>query len=143
MVAQFEQMGIRFKYPENWRLEREENDDGWSVSLQSPDTAFLMLYLRQDMPSTEEMATTALNALREEYPELEADERTDSLAGVPAIGHDIRFFSFDLTNTCWIRSFYTAQGTALVLCQFNDLEEEKNEPVLRAICASMEVSEEE
>src|SRR5262249_26771314 len=139
MVAEFEQMGIRFKYPENWRLEREDNDDGWSVSLQSPDTAFMMLYLRQDMPSTEEMASTALNALREEYPELEADERMDSLAGVPAIGHDIRFFSFDLTNTCWIRSFYTAQGTVLVLCQFNDLEEEKNEPVLRAICASMEI----
>jgi len=142
MVAEFEEMGIRFKYPENWRLEREENDEGWTVSVQSPDTAFLMLCLRQDMPSTDEVAATALNALKEEYPDLEADERTDSLAGVPAVGHDIRFFSFDLTNTCWVRSFYTAHGTVLLLCQFNDLEEEKNEPVLRAICASMEVGDE-
>jgi hypothetical protein len=141
MVAEFEEMGIRFKYPENWRLEREETDEGWTVSVQSPDTAFLMLSLRQDMPSTDEMASTALEALKEEYPDLEADDRTDSLAGVPAVGHDIRFFSFDLTNTCWIRSFYTAQGTVLLLCQFNDLEEEKNEPVLRAICASMEVED--
>jgi hypothetical protein len=142
MVAEFEQMGIRFKYPENWRLEREDNDEGWSVSVQSPDTAFLMICLREDMPSTDEMATTALNALREEYPDLEADDRTDSMAGVPAVGHDVRFFSFDLTNTCWIRSFYATRGTVLVLCQFNDLEEEKNEPVLRAICASMEVGDE-
>jgi hypothetical protein len=28
------------------------------------------------------------------------------------------------------------------MCQFNDLESEKNEPVLRAICASLELEDE-
>jgi len=142
MVAQFEEAGIRFKYPENWRLEREENESGWTVSVHSPETAFLMLCLREDMPRTDEMAETALEALREEYPDLEAEDCVDSLAGQPAIGHDIRFFSFDLTNTCWTRSFYSTQGTVLLLCQFNDLETDRNEPVLRAICASLEVENE-
>lgn len=141
MVAQFDETGIRFKYPENWQLEREESEAGWTVSLQSPDTAFLMLCFREDMPSTDEMAESALEALREEYPELEAEDRLDSLAGQPAIGHDIRFFSFDLTNTCWTRSFYSSRGTVLLLCQFNDLESDKNEPVLRAICASLELED--
>src|SRR6516225_5099779 len=100
MVAEFEEAGIRFKYPENWRLEREANEAGWTVSVQSPDTAFLMLCLREDMPSTDQISETALDALREEYPVLEADDCTDSLAGQPAIGHNIRFFSLDLTNTC-------------------------------------------
>ncbi|TMQ33765.1 MAG: hypothetical protein E6K70_11330 [Planctomycetota bacterium] len=142
MVAQFEEAGVRFKYPENWRLEREENESGWTVSVHSPETAFLMLCLREDMPRTDEMAETALEALREEYPDLEAEDCVDSLAGQPAIGHDIRFFSFDLTNTCWTRSFYSTQGTVLLLCQFNDLETDRNEPVLRAICASLEVENE-
>ena len=142
MVAQFEEAGIRFKYPENWRLEREENESGWTVSVHSPETAFLMLCLREDMPRTDEMAETALEALREEYPDLEAEDCVDSLAGQPALGHDIRFFSFDLTNTCWTRSFYSTQGTVLLLCQFNDLETDRNEPVLRAICASLEVENE-
>ena len=142
MVAQFEEAGVRFKYPENWRLEREENESGWTVSVHSPETAFLMLCLREDMPRTDEMAETALEALREEYPDLEAEDCVDSLAGQPALGHDIRFFSFDLTNTCWTRSFYSTQGTVLLLCQFNDLETDRNEPVLRAICASLEVENE-
>ena len=142
MVARFEEAGVRFKYPENWRLEREENESGWTVSVHSPETAFLMLCLREDMPRTDEMAETALEALREEYPDLEAEDCVDSLAGQPAIGHDIRFFSFDLTNTCWTRSFYSTQGTVLLLCQFNDLETDRNEPVLRAICASLEVENE-
>jgi hypothetical protein len=141
-VAEFEDMGIRFKFPENWQLEREDNEAGWTISLQSPDTAFLMLSLREDMPSTNSMAETALAALKEEYPDLEAEDCVESFAGQPAVGHDIRFFSFDLTNTCWTRSFYSSRGTVLVLCQLNDLEFEKNEPVLRAICASIQVEDE-
>lgn len=142
MVAQFEESGLRFRYPENWKLEREESESGWTVSLQSPDTAFLVIALDEEMPSIEEVAETALAALREEYPDLDADDCVDSLAGRPAVGHDIRFFSFDLTNTCWTRSFYVAAGTVLVMCQINDLELAKNEPILRAICASLEVDDE-
>ncbi len=142
MAAQFDEGGIRFKYPENWRLEREDTDTGWTVSVFSPETAFMMLSFNEELPSAEDMAATALEALREEYPDLEADDCVDSVAGQPAVGHDIRFFSLDLTNTCWTRSFYSGGGTVLVLCQSNDLELEKNEPVLRAICASLEVDDE-
>ena len=142
MVAEFDEGGIRFKYPENWRLEREDNDAGWTISVQSPGTAFLMVCLRQDGPATDEVADAALAALQDDYPELEYDPCIDSVAGQPAVGHMIRFFSLDLTNTCSTRSFYTPWGTVLVLWQANDLELETHEPVLRAICASLEVDEE-
>lgn len=141
MVAEFEEAGISFRYPANWQLDRQETDAGWTVTLQSPETAFFMLSLNEEMPSTTSLAEAALVALREEYHDLDADECVDSMAGLPAFGHDIRFFSLDLTNTCWTRSFYCENGTVLVLCQVNDLELEKNEPVLRAICASLAVAE--
>lgn len=142
MIASFEDAGIRFKYPENWKLEREATESGWTISVNSPETAFFMLSLHEDMPSSDSLVETALAALREIYPDLEADECAESLAGQPAVGHNIWFFSLDLTNTCWLRSLYSAQGTLLVMCQFNDLESEKNEPVLRAICASLELEDE-
>jgi hypothetical protein len=141
MAAMFEEDGIRFQYPENWKLEREEDETGWTVSVESPGTAFLMVCLRDDLPTPIELAETALAALREDYPDLEADEQVDTLAGQMAVGHDIRFFSLDLTNTCWTRSFYSARGTVLVMCQTSDMELEKNEPVLRAICASFEAEQ--
>jgi hypothetical protein len=142
VTKQFQESGIRFRYPDNWRLEREDTANGWTVSLYSPDTAFMLISCDDTMPTTEDMAEAALDALRTEYPQLEADERIDSLAGQMAVGHDVRFFSFDLTNTCWTRSIYGAKGTVLVLCQTNDLELEQTEPVLRAICASLEVESE-
>ena len=142
MAERFESNGICFLYPENWRLEREETDTGWTVLLQSPDTAFFLLSLDEDGPDSEHVVNTALEALREDYEDLEADECVDSLAGQPAVGHDIRFTSLDLTNTCWTRSFYCADGTVLVMCQLNDLELEQHEPVLRAICASLKLEDE-
>jgi hypothetical protein len=142
MVAEFDEGGVHFRYPESWQLEREDTDTGWTISLQSPDTAFLMITVNEEMPSCDNMAETALEALREVYPDLEADDCVDSLAGLPAVGHEIRFFSMDLTNTCWTRSFYSPRGTVLVMWQANDLELDVNEPVLRAICASLEVDDE-
>ena len=121
MVADFNAEGVQFRYPENWRLVREDNEDGWTITVQSPETAFLMISLRADMPPPEEMAAKALEALREEYPELEAEDSVGSMAGLPALGHDIRFFSLDLTNTA-SHAASTAVWYRVVLCQFNDLE---------------------
>jgi len=141
MVSVFERDGIRFRYPETWRIEREDTETGWTVSLQGPGTAFLFLSVDESMPEVDQVAETALSALRDDYPDLEADECVDSVGGQPAVGHDIRFFSFDLTNTCWTRAFYGGGGTALLMWQVNDLELEANEPILRAICASVEVDD--
>jgi hypothetical protein len=137
----FHEDGVSFDYPEGWRLEREKAADGWTVSVQSPGTAFLTIALDNHMPGTEEVAETVLDALRSDYPNLEAKPRVDTLAGQMAVGHDIAFFSFDLTNTCWTRSLYTDTGTLLVLAQTSDLELEEYEPILRAICASLKVEE--
>jgi hypothetical protein len=141
MSKQFAEDGVSFTYPDNWRLEREQAEGGWTVSLQSPGTAFLTVTLDADMPDTQEVAETVLEALRSEYPGLEASPRIDTLAGQMAVGHDIQFFSFDLTNSCWTRSLYAGTGTLLVLCQTSDLELEEYEPVLRAICASLKVEQ--
>jgi hypothetical protein len=141
MSSRFEREGISFSYPESWRLEREESDGGWTVLLQSPGTAFLTLTCDTNMPPPEEMAETALGALREDYDTLEAEERVETLAGQMAVGHDITFISLDLTNSCWTRSFYSDAGTVLVLCQSNDLELEEYGPVLRAVCASLRAEE--
>jgi hypothetical protein len=141
MPAHFDDTGIHFLYPDNWRLERETSDDGWTVSVQSPGTAFLLLTVDENDSSPEEMLTTAREALQADYPDLEVEDCIDTLAGLPAVGHNMRFISLDLTNTCWTRSFYSEAGTVMVLCQCNDLESEVNEPVLRAMCASLKVGD--
>jgi hypothetical protein len=141
MPLLFQAAGIRFQYPDNWQLTRENAETGWTVSVQSPETAFFILTFDADMPEVGAVAETVLDALRGDYPDLEADDALESIAGQPAIGHDIRFFSLDLTNTCHTRSFYSDTGTVLMMWQANDLELNDVEPIFRAMCASLRVEE--
>ncbi len=136
-MKDFNKDGLSFSYPEDWKMEREDDADGWTVSLQSPGTAFAMIRLDQELPTTEEVAITALEALKDDYPALEVKSTVDMLAGEMAIGHDLQFFSLDLATTCWTRSFYGTAGTVLVMCQVSDIDQETYEPALRGICASM------
>lgn len=142
MTQHYQADGVSFAYPDDWRLDREQSADYWTVQLQSPGTAFLTLTWDRSGATREEIAAAALDALKADYPTLEAQPQVETLAGQMAVGHDIQFFSLDLTNTCWTRSLYGADGVLLVLCQSNDLELEEYEPVLRAICASLTVEEE-
>ncbi len=64
MIKEFSQGGVSFHYPDNWTLELEEADGGWTVTLQSKETAFFVITLDATMPAPEEMAKTALEALR-------------------------------------------------------------------------------
>lgn len=142
MTQHYQADSISFDYPDDWRLDREESADGWTILLQSPGTAFLTLTCDQSGASIEEVADAALDTLKSDYPTLDVQPKIDTLAGQMAVGHDIEFFSLDLTNTCWTRSIYSPDGVVLVLCQTSDLELEQYEPVLRAICASLTVEEE-
>ncbi len=141
MTQHYEADGVSFDYPDDWKLDREESADGWTVQLQSAGTAFLTLTCDCSGATTDEIANAALDALKAEYPTLEVQAQVDSLAGQMAVGHDIQFFSLDLTNTCWTRSIYSSEGVLLLLCQCNDLELEQYEPILRGICASLAVEE--
>lgn len=140
MAAEFSESGISFTYPDSWQLERETNEDGWVVTINGPGTAFATICLREDHPKVKALSQAVLATLREDYPDLEADEKVEQLAGRKAFGHDIRFFSLDLTNSCWTRSFAAPLGTVLVMCQTSDLELETMGPILRAIRASLRVT---
>jgi hypothetical protein len=139
-MAVFERGGLRFLYPENWQVEEASADDGWSVTVQSPQTAFLMISVHEDRPDVQDVLDTTLAALREDYPDLEAQAVSERIGTRKARGHDIQFFSMDLTNTCWVRSFRTPERTVLILSQANDLELEEAEPVLKAIRLSIELT---
>lgn len=141
MTHQFEEDGFSFQYPDHWRLEHQTTDNGWTVTLQSPGAAFALIQLDRDLPDPRQMVHEALVTLKEDYPDLEADAAIETIAGEMAIGHDIEFFSLDMLNTCWTRSFFALAGTIFVLCQASGVDDEDHEATLRAICSSMRLQE--
>ena len=141
MPRHFARSGISVQYPENWTVETEENDEGWSATISSPDTAFLLLSHYEDHDEPGALADMAIEAMRETYTDLEMSEVVETLAGHPVVGYDVEFVALDLTNTCWIRALTSPHGAILLMGQCTDSELETNGEVLHAIRASLKIED--
>jgi hypothetical protein len=143
MIQTFERDGVRFQYPANWSVETDENEGAgeWTVSVQSPETAFLLVSLRPEAETPADLADQTLDALKAEYKELDAANTVETLAGRVSVGHDIDFMTLDTAIICWTRCVDTPAGPLLVMCQTSEHDRMWNEPVLRAACASLEIDE--
>lgn len=141
-MSEFDRDGVSFQYPANWRVETEEADEGWTVTVTSPQTAFAVVALRPDARDPADLADQTFEAIKAEYQELDAENAVQTIAGQVAIGHDIDFVTVDTATVCRTRCLETPAGPLLVLCQTSEYDRERNDPVLRAIVASLAVEEE-
>ena len=142
-MTTFERDGIRLAYPENWELQFEAGEDGgWTAMIQSPDTAFLLMSLQPQAGDPAELADQTLETLKAEYQELDDENRVETLAGRVAIGHDIDFLTLDAAITCRTRCVETLAGPLLLMAQVSEFDIERNDPVLRAMAASLAIAEE-
>ncbi|MDB5308792.1 MAG: hypothetical protein JWO38_2994 [Gemmataceae bacterium] len=144
MIQTFERDGVRLQYPATWVVELGETaeEGGWTVTIQSPETAFALVSLRPDADNPADLAGQTLDALTAEYKELDAEPAVETIAGRPAVGHDIDFLTVDTPVTCWTRCLDTSGGPLLVMCQTSEFDRARHELGLRAICASLKIDEE-
>lgn len=134
--------GVTFRYPEEWSLDEDVTVDGWTATVQSPGTAFLLISLRPDADDPAQVADQALEALKGDYPELDATDVTETIAGRLAIGYDVDFVALDTTVACRIRALDSDGGPLLILTQCGEMDRAKHEPALKAIVTSLEITEE-
>jgi hypothetical protein len=137
----FERDGISFRYPANWAVETQDDPEsgGWTVTVSSPETAFLMVSLQPDASDAGDLADQSLAALRGEYKELDAEDVMETICGLPAIGFNADFLTVDTATTCRARAIDTFAGPLLLLAQVSEYDRERNDPVLREIVKSLDV----
>ena len=138
----FSKSGISIQYPTAWTFDEESSGEGWTVTLQSPGTTFLLISLRPDADEPTQVADQTLEAMKAEYPELDASDATETLAGRMAIGFDVDFVALDATVSGRIRAIDSPEGPLLILTQSSDLDRAKHEAALKAIESSIEITEE-
>ncbi len=141
MPTVFDQLGIRFEYPDNWSVDQEALDpttaDGEQVAVSSPGTAFWQLSKHPPEAELAGLFDEALSALRSVYHDMEVEPTHDTLEEHDVAGFDVSFCCLDFTNTSWLRGFKTPAATYLLLCQAEDRELEQAGPVFRAMLASV------
>ena len=141
MPALFDQLGIRFEYPDNWTVDEEALDpataDGQQVIVTSPNTAFWQLSKHPAGAELEGLFDEALSALRTIYQEMEVEPASTLLEDREIAGFDVNFYCLDFTNTSWLRGFQTPEATYVLLCQAEDRELKQVGPVFLAMLASV------
>jgi hypothetical protein len=135
----YEDHGVRFQYPSNWTVEATDEDDVSTVDLQHPEgVAFVLVRIDESRSDPEETADLALEAMREEYPDLDASPVKESLGEHIVTGHDVEFFALDVPNAASIRSFRTPRRTVLVFGQWSDLGGDGVSDLVHGVFRSLE-----
>lgn len=141
MAQSFERDGLSLEYPDDWTLEEDTVESGWTVSINSKTTPCLVLSYRDDVDDPSEVGDAVLEGLRESYESLEAESVVETIGESPTVGFDIHFFHLDFTNTAWVRVLPFGVGTLLVMAQTCDTEIEDFEPLFREMMASVKVTD--
>ena len=140
MIAHYEKPGIRFAYPENWSIVDEQLDQ-WpqGVAVQSPQGSYWDLRIFPSRIGLGEVSDQALDAMRQEYADLESEAVTEELfnSSVTAVGYNLEFFCLNLLVTSRIRSFYVGSRTLLLVCQAENREFDRQRLVFDAITKSL------
>ena len=135
----YEDHGVRFRYPADWTVETTDEDDVTTIDLQHPEgIAFVLVRTDPLQPDPEYVADVALEAMREEYPDLDDSPVLESLGEHVVTGHDVEFFALDVPNAAAIRSFRTPRRTVLVFGQWSDLGGDGMPDVVRDVFGSIE-----
>lgn len=138
MIATYDRSGISLAYPKNWTLEEDSDEEArLNLTLTSPNTAFWTLIVYSEKLDPANAVEQVIEALKAEYPELEAHEASEEVAGQTLVGQDASFFYLDLTSTVRVRACHQEESTYLILCQSEDRELETAEPVFQAITQSL------
>ncbi len=138
MPSTYDKLGIRFQFPDNWTLDEiEARDSGSAVSVYSPGGAFWSITIHPAEITPRELADAALETMRQEYDELDAEAVAETVAGHDLVGWDMNFYCLDLTNTALVRSFQTPQASYLVFCQADDREFDEVAGIFQAITLSL------
>ena len=135
MPIEYNKSGIRFHYPDNWKL--DASADCQMVTVYSPGGAFWTVSRHTRIVDTKELAKAAVDALRGEYAEIEVEEVNETVAGHELVGFDISFYYVDLTNSASVRAVRADRSTFTIFCQAEDREFAKFLDVFQAMTTNL------
>jgi hypothetical protein len=138
----YEDHGVRFEYPSDWEVEVTDDSSEVIIGVQEPSgLAFVLVTIDESCSDPADVAETALEAMREEYPDLDAVAMVETIGEHDIIGHDVEFFALDIANAAIVRSFGTPRRTILFFGQWTELGDNNLADMIRGMVSSLEETE--
>ena len=130
--------GLRFAYPENWRLEEDDQlDTPLDISLHTPGGGLWSLHSVPGGLSPAEAAQQILKGVEAEFADVETEPAQLQLLDQLWLGLEMRFFCFDYLIEGRIWACRVPGRTLACSYQAEDSEFTKQEPIFQAVMASL------
>ncbi len=131
----YDDLGVRFMYPENWQLTQEQSSHlPYEISLQTPGGGFWSLHIYDNLSDPQQLVEETLVTMRQEYHDLES-EPID--AETQMVGYEMNFYCLDRVVTARAIAFHHGDRTCLVLYQAESSEFDKMDQVFQAVTLSL------
>lgn len=97
MPASFDSFGVKFLYPDNWKvIDRADDEGGEGVTLELPSGGFFTIEREHEGQIEEEIIEELADALEQEYEQIEREEIRLDDASPNERAVEFRFYYLDL-----------------------------------------------
>lgn len=134
MSAVYDKLGVRFIYPEGWKVTEDvTTEQPRTLSLESPGGGTWEMLLYDDGTTPNKLAADVLDTMCQEYEGLESSVWSGRFDDVDVVGYEMYFYYLDLLINCRAVAATFGSHTVLFLWQAEDRTFGELEPVFRAI----------
>jgi hypothetical protein len=138
MTGRYDKAGLRFLYPENWKIADEQIADlPQSITVESPNSGFWVIMAYEPEIEPAALVEQVVESMRDEYDGLEAYPVVRKFGDTEAEGTDMMFYCLDLVVHSRVLAVRALGKSLLTMWQAEDREFEDLEPVFDAITTSL------
>lgn len=131
MPATFDAFGLRFMYPDNWKVSSREDDEGErGLTLELPSGGFFSIEIDDESLTDGESIQRASDAILAEYPDAEKEVISDA---PDQLASEFQFFYLDMLIISRLLVLNCDEERLLIQIQAESREFEKNAMVFEAI----------
>ncbi|MBX7166662.1 MAG: hypothetical protein K1X74_09985 [Pirellulales bacterium] len=137
MPAIFDRHGLHFLYPEDWTVEDNSDEAQASVTVYSPDGWYWSVNAFGKDADRDVLVEEAVRAFQSEYQGVDTYPVHEQIAERDLTGFDLDFIYLDLITRALIRAVRHGDQTLVIVCQAEDRQLARLEPVFRAMTTSL------
>ncbi|MDG1874237.1 MAG: hypothetical protein P8J27_10015 [Mariniblastus sp.] len=139
MTAKYDKLGLKFLYPENWKLiDDSDSESPHVITLESPDGSCIWaVHVYPQDVDRDNILKETLASMQETYEDLEVSQDETELGGREAKGVETLFYCLDFLVRAQLHFVETEDHLLLFWTQSEDREFEKNAQVFKAISFSL------
>lgn len=137
MPVEFDELGLRFVYPDNWELERD-GEAGWprTISVHGPSGAFWSVTQHKG-PADEDLMHHIVQTLFDEYEDVESQPITRQVGRWKLEGCELAFYCLDFLVTAQVVACQDSDRQLVILSQAENRDFDQLSAVFDAMTLSL------